>query len=164
MQRFPRLLYAFFEAFIPESHRIANKPYFVYGEENLLHLRKRPGFDAIFDRISRAGFTVKFGPEGMKLSKCVGGMDSGTNIVEDYLRLARDFAQVCAAPVVEIPMHAIPSEQHCAFCKELLIENAAITKCANCGTPQHSECFELNGKCSVFGCESPTRTPELIRV
>jgi len=162
LQRVPRLLFAFFEAFIPSSYRINSRPYIAHCADGLSNLTKRPGFDAAFNRISRAGFSVKLGSSGLKLWKPIGRYDSGNNIVEEYIRLARDFAQVCSCEFVEIPVHAIPSEQHCAYCKELLTENAPVTKCATCGTPQHTECFQLNGKCSVFGCESPARAPELI--
>lgn len=40
----------------------------------------------------------------------------------------------------------------CPYCRTE-IEDAPL-ECPGCGTPHHSECFEENGGCTVFGCSA----------
>ena len=39
----------------------------------------------------------------------------------------------------------------CKICGELLSGETAVC-CSECGVPYHSDCFEYNGKCAIYGC------------
>jgi hypothetical protein len=60
-----------------------------------------------------------------------------------------------------------PGMPKCAYCKQVFDPLADCKACARCKTLHHSDCFALNGKCSVFGCNSretvPVKVPERIR-
>jgi hypothetical protein len=45
-----------------------------------------------------------------------------------------------------------PDKGSCGVCNTQLGE--PIVQCAVCLTPHHLECFEYNGRCSIFGCGS----------
>lgn len=40
----------------------------------------------------------------------------------------------------------------CPVCKSEINELDKITVCPDCGIPHHTECWEMNGGCSTFGC------------
>jgi TM2 domain-containing membrane protein YozV len=43
----------------------------------------------------------------------------------------------------------------CPYCRMPLDEaDGQATMCPGCGTPHHSDCFEENGGCTVFGCSA----------
>ena len=39
---------------------------------------------------------------------------------------------------------------HCLICKENL--TGSITVCPTCRTPHHSDCWQYNGGCAIYGC------------
>lgn len=45
---------------------------------------------------------------------------------------------------------------NCPFCKSELLPDAPVAECATCGTPHHAGCYEEQGGCAVYGCESKT--------
>ena len=51
----------------------------------------------------------------------------------------------------------------CPYCRMPLDEaEGQVTMCQGCGTPHHSDCFEENGGCTVFGCSAaPPPEPKL---
>lgn len=53
--------------------------------------------------------------------------------------------------------HFLQAEK-CAYCKEVLVDAIDSIRCAKCSTLHHRECFSLNGKCTVFGCDSKSTT------
>ena len=40
----------------------------------------------------------------------------------------------------------------CPVCKQEFNELDKVTVCPDCGMPHHTECWEMNGGCSTFGC------------
>ena len=42
---------------------------------------------------------------------------------------------------------------HCPYCGVLLKQENTVV-CASCNTPHHHECFETNGVCTVYSCNS----------
>lgn len=51
----------------------------------------------------------------------------------------------------------------CPYCRTAVEETEGNTLlCSGCGTPHHSDCFEENGGCTVFGCTAaPPAEPKL---
>jgi TM2 domain-containing membrane protein YozV len=48
----------------------------------------------------------------------------------------------------------------CPYCRCPLQEGEPQTVCPGCDTPHHSDCFEENGGCTVFGCShAPSDEP-----
>lgn len=40
----------------------------------------------------------------------------------------------------------------CPVCKQEINELDKVTVCPDCGMPHHTDCWEMNGGCSTFGC------------
>jgi hypothetical protein len=91
----------------------------------------------------------------MKLSKRIHADEMNDVALMSYIRLAQDLAQLSDPEFIHIPVQQLVSEKHCAYCKEPLSETEPTQYCQSCGTPHHKECFELNGKCTVYGCAQP---------
>jgi hypothetical protein len=81
----------------------------------------------------------------------------------EQIRQLKTLANLCSPPMVLIPVHPMDSEKRCAYCKEMMQDDLQQVYCASCNTPHHAECFQLNGRCAVFGCNS-TRQMEPIEV
>lgn len=43
---------------------------------------------------------------------------------------------------------------NCPFCKSALTDATPTVDCAACGTAHHAGCYEEQGGCAVYGCES----------
>jgi TM2 domain-containing membrane protein YozV len=61
----------------------------------------------------------------------------------------------------------------CPYCRtEVGVGEATVTLCKGCSTPHHSDCYEENGGCTIFGCseapaeETPLKilAPDLVRL
>jgi hypothetical protein len=53
-------------------------------------------------------------------------------------------------------IHAHSHQQHerlCPFCRSEI--SGAVWMCPACQTPHHAGCAEENGRCTVFGCNTP---------
>lgn len=42
---------------------------------------------------------------------------------------------------------------NCPYCLSPIEENAETIRCPICGVLHHAECWQMNGKCSVYGCD-----------
>lgn len=157
--RLPRLISAFMEAFVKPEKRVEQLPYFIVTDsaEALADLKKSHSFVTSLQKLSDYGFSIHVDRSGVTLKKRVWNTELENLPYLEILRLVEDFADVCAAPLAEIPLQEIASEQHCAYCKESIGDGAPVTLCSLCKTPHHRECFDLNGGCSVFGCRSHQR-------
>jgi len=40
----------------------------------------------------------------------------------------------------------------CPFCQSPILQGADSVRCPQCGVPYHSECWQANGGCAVYGC------------
>jgi len=51
----------------------------------------------------------------------------------------------------------------CPYCRAVVEpESAQAVHCPGCGTPHHTDCFEENGGCTIFGCSAaPPTEPKL---
>ena len=155
--RMPRLIHAFMDAFLEPRYTL-DQTHFLLGSnslETLQTLERRSGFLPLMQELDDYGFSGRIGPEGIKISKCILPDEMNEFNVMTYIRLARDLAQITEAELIHIPVQKLASEKRCAYCKEMLGDKEAIQYCNWCGTPHHKECFELNGKCTVYGCEQP---------
>jgi hypothetical protein len=54
---------------------------------------------------------------------------------------------------VELMVGNCGKAKRCAYCHEEFDHDSARRLCFSCGSVTHNECIELNGGCSVFGCE-----------
>ncbi|PYV51382.1 MAG: hypothetical protein DMG92_04660 [Acidobacteria bacterium] len=60
----------------------------------------------------------------------------------------------------------------CPYCRSPISTEEPVTTCEGCGTPHHTDCYDENGGCTIFGCsrapaEEPkltVSTPELVSV
>lgn len=48
---------------------------------------------------------------------------------------------------------------HCSVCGDGIalekeLKNSNYAECCKCDTPYHRQCYEFNGKCAIYGCES----------
>ncbi len=46
----------------------------------------------------------------------------------------------------------------CSICQTVIVAGEHILYCPDCGLPFHHECWQENGGCSQYGCESAPRT------
>jgi len=157
--RLPRLLYAFLEAFIPPESRVDHQPYVTLysSQQSVRELKTLSGFLPMLEKLSRLGLSIRLSAHGVTMWKSLQWRDLQEGIFQEMMQTTRDLAQLCGQEPVPIPVQPVSSEERCAYCKEQLRENAVVTYCSVCGTPHHRDCFELNGKCSVFGCTSTRR-------
>lgn len=42
---------------------------------------------------------------------------------------------------------------NCPYCLSPIADNEEKIRCPVCGVAHHAECWRMNGKCSVYGCE-----------
>ncbi len=162
--RLPRLLYAFLDAFLQQGLKVEGTHYLV-GSRNsalLVGLKERNGFIPVLQKLDQAGFSGQMTEQGMKLWKTIQPEDLNDVRLMAFIRLAQDLAHLTDGELVNIPVQQLSSDKRCAYCKELLSEVEPVQYCQWCGTPHHKECFELNGRCTVYGCERPLPQAELL--
>ena len=153
-KRIPRMFYAFAEDFIPEDYRIGATRYFVYGDPSeLAELKDRPEFVRLLERLSYEGYSVTLTGDAVRASKQITDREANDIAIFEQMRLLRDLARACGH-IAPLPLQAAGSVTRCAYCHEEAPNAQDVIHCAVCATPHHQECFELNGKCSVFGCGS----------
>lgn len=154
--RVPRFLFAFLDAFFSPELKIENHPYFLVTSsvQTLQDLKNSSGFSRIFQQVNSGRFSVRIDERGLRMSKTLSPQDLNEFSLLEYMRLARTLTDVCINRWMEIPVQAVPSQEKCAYCKESIEENVLVRCCAVCKTPHHSDCFALNGRCAVFGCNS----------
>jgi Prokaryotic RING finger family 1 len=160
----PRLPFAFLDAFLDPRMKL-DGTYYLTGSRDphiLASLKEKNGFVPLMQKLDQAGFSVQLGEYGMKLWKRARVEDLNDVTLMSYIRLAQDLSHLGDPELIPIPMQPLSSEKHCAYCKELLSELDSVLYCQSCGTPHHKECFELNGRCTVYGCERPVPQPELL--
>lgn len=46
----------------------------------------------------------------------------------------------------------LSGKANCPYCKEEIHPGSLMIQCKRCNTAQHQECWNENGRCSVFGC------------
>lgn len=61
-----------------------------------------------------------------------------------------------AAQVTLRPLRPVDVELHCPFCKSAILADSPVAECGGCGTAHHAGCYEEQGGCAVYGCESKT--------
>jgi TM2 domain/Prokaryotic RING finger family 1 len=50
----------------------------------------------------------------------------------------------------------------CPYCRGPLLPGEPVTECEGCGTRHHTDCYEENGGCTIFGCsKAPVDEPKL---
>jgi hypothetical protein len=154
--RIPRLIFAFLEAYFPSQFQLNGLPYFVVASspEFLRDLKSRTGFLQLLEQLNNARFSVRLNSSGLYLRKMLSQADLNSETMHGYIDLARNLARICDHAYPEIPVHSLESQMRCAYCKELILENVPVTYCSACNTPHHPECFQLNSRCAVFGCNS----------
>jgi hypothetical protein len=155
--RLPRLLYAFLEAFFESRYKLDGTQYLIGARSSdmLAKFQSRPGFLPLMQKMSDLGFSGQMGQYGLKLSKHIRSDEISDIGLMSYIRLAQDLAQLSGPEYIHIPVQQLSSEKHCAYCKEIISETDPAQYCQSCGTPHHKDCFELNGKCTVYGCAQP---------
>jgi hypothetical protein len=161
--RVPRLIYAFLESFISAGLRFDGLPYLVVSSsaDSVAGLKEKTGFLSLITELSKYGLSVRFKDAEIVFRKRLRSRELNDRDFRAMIRLAEDFTQLCSKALIHIPVQPVESENRCAYCKEPMHDDASIIYCSVCGTPHHAECFQLNGKCSVFGCDSsrPVQTP-----
>lgn len=50
-------------------------------------------------------------------------------------------------------MEQTKEKQICPYCLSAIEENDEYILCPACGVAHHHECWQTNGKCSVYGCD-----------
>ena len=156
--RLPRLMYAFLDAFLQPAMKIEGTHYLVGSRnaERMAEWKGRNGFIPLMQKLDHAGFCGQTTQYGLKLWKTVQPSELNDVFLMSCIRLAQDLARMCdPESVINIPVQPLLSEKRCAYCKEMLSELEPAQYCQWCGTPHHQECFQLNGKCTVYGCERP---------
>ncbi len=166
LYRLPQFLFSWIGPILPESTRLGELPYIINGNMDRM---QSPQIHGTLERISRSGYTIHIGSNGVTFTKTLKPEDAMEIPFVETLRTIREFAKLLDGRIFDIPVSEINSESKCAYCKEEMIHPGEVTHCLQCGTPHHSECFDLNGQCSVFGCnssrheENRTRTEQLIQ-
>jgi hypothetical protein len=156
--RLPRLTYAFLDAFLQPGMKIEGTHYLIGSKtsELMSEWKNRNGFVPLMQKLDHAGFSGQTTQYGLKLWKTLHPADVNDVAIMSYIRLVQDLARLCdREEVINIPVQPLSSDKRCAYCKELLSQLEPAQYCQWCGTPHHQECFELNGKCTVYGCERP---------
>jgi len=154
--RVPRLPFAFLEAFLASDQRLADLPYFPFASSPgvIPELKQRNGFLELLQALERLHFSIRFDRNSISLSKTVRREDLNDAALQQMLQLAESLRQLCSVGLEPIPIQPIESLQKCAYCKEVIQQSELVTYCSLCRTPHHTDCFQLNGSCSVFGCAS----------
>ncbi len=164
--RLPRLVYAFLEEFLAAGLKLDRAPYFVLTSQatQVSELKDKPGYLPLMVQLGAAGFSVRFSRDGVSFWKTVSAQDTNQLALVSSIRLGLDLARICSQETLKIPVQPVISEQRCAYCKESIEEMDATISCAVCHTPHHQDCFQLNGKCAVFGCNSTRSVEPLIPI
>ena len=160
--RVPRLVYAFLDAYLRPSMKVEGTHYLIGSRDSeiLPTLIQRNGFVPLLRSLDASGFSGQISKYGLKMWKRIRPQELSDVSIMNYIRLARDLAHVWDTETVIIPVQPVSSDKRCAYCKELLGSVDPVQYCESCGTPHHRDCFELNGRCTVYGCEKPIpRTP-----
>jgi len=154
--RLPRLIYAFLEEFLAAGLRLDRAPYFTFTSQarEVAALKDKPRYLPLMVQLGAAGFSVRFSREDVTIWKTLRDEDTNELALTNFIRFGRDLVRICAQETLKIPVEPVISEQRCAYCKESIEETESTISCAACHTPHHQDCFQLNGKCSVFGCNS----------
>ena len=161
--RLPRLTYAFLDAFLQPAMKVEGTRYLI-GSRNadVIHgFKQRNGFLPVMQKLDQAGFSGQVTRYGLKVWKRVQLEDLHDLQLMHFMRLAQDLSNLLDPDLISIPVQPLFSEKRCAYCKELLSNVDPVQYCQWCGTPHHTECFELNGRCTVYGCERPVPHPEV---
>jgi Prokaryotic RING finger family 1 len=163
LHRMPRLFYAFAEAFISPPLRIDGLPYFSVGSSSAAvgELKSKQGIMNLLSELSVLGFSARFTASELVLKKRLYTRDLQDESLFRAISIAQDLTQLCGKAAIQIPMHTLESDNRCAYCREMIHPDDSVIHCSVCKTPHHSECFALNHKCAVFGCNSsrPVETP-----
>lgn len=61
-----------------------------------------------------------------------------------------------AAPLSLKPLRPIDVELNCPYCKSSILEGTPVAECSGCATAHHAGCYDEQGGCAVYGCESKT--------
>ncbi|HSE40303.1 MAG TPA: RING finger protein [Acidobacteriota bacterium] len=154
MYRVPDFLFSWIGPFLPESARMTDLPYIINGNMERFN---SPTIHSLLERFSRSGYSIHINSNGMTLTKTLSPDDGMEIPFVGILRALRELARLLDRPTIEIPVNELSKESKCAYCKEEMLAGFEVTHCLECGTPHHSECFDLNGKCAVFGCSSYER-------
>jgi hypothetical protein len=156
LYRLPRFLHSLLLSILPSSVMLQRIPYLAGGDGSA-NLDQQALFVPILERLYRAGYSIHTNSKGMTLTKILRSDDSLELPFLETIRNIREFVKHLDGPVIEIPVSEIISDSRCAYCKEEMTNESEITHCLQCATPHHRECFDLNGGCSVFGCNSKRR-------
>ena len=156
LYRMPRLFYAFAEAFISPALRMNGLPYFVVGStsQSVQELKARDGIMNLLSELSTLGFSVRFNASELVLKKRLYMRDLEEQSLLRAIFLAQELTRLCGRAAIQIPLHQLESDNRCAYCKEMIHPEDSVIHCSVCKTPHHSDCFALNSKCAVFGCDS----------
>jgi len=153
------LPYAFMgELYSPQS-RV--EPFFISSPKAAARILAKPGAKALLEKLGQDGFSIRFGSDGITASRSIRRRSTTEFEITDWMRKLDDLITICTA-VETGKIHPVESDQYCGYCKEQINQTDGIIYCASCSTPHHKECFQLNGKCTVFGCGSVRSTDEPI--
>lgn len=164
--RLPRLVYAFLEEFLAAGLKLDRAPYVVLTSQasQIAELKDKQGYLPLMVQLGAGGFSVRFSRDGIKIWKSLRESDTNQFTLVNSIRLGVDLARICSQETLKIPVQPIISEQRCAYCKETIEETEPNISCASCQTPHHHDCFQLNGKCAVFGCNSTRAVDPLVPI
>src|SRR5262245_15595531 len=155
LSRVPRFIFSLLAPILPRSARLEKMPYLAGGDG--LAVLDQQAFTPVLERLYTAGYSIHVNSKGVTLTKILKPEDGMEIPFLETIRTIREFTKLLDGPVIEIPVNAILSDSHCAYCKEEMADQSEITHCLQCATPHHRECFDLNQGCSVFGCNSKRR-------
>lgn len=53
--------------------------------------------------------------------------------------------------------------EFCPYCRAPIALDEPVTDCEGCGTRHHTDCYQENGGCTIFGCsKAPAEEPKLM--
>jgi hypothetical protein len=156
LYRLPRFLHSFLLGLLPGSVIHDRIPYLA-GGDGIADLEQQASIAPILEKLYRAGYSIHTDSRGMTLTKILNPNDGLEIPFLEMIRNIREFKKLLDGPVIEIPVSEIISDSRCAYCKEEMTNESEVTRCLQCATPHHRECFDLNAGCSVFGCNSKRR-------
>jgi hypothetical protein len=109
-------------------------------------LRKSLLFGRFFWRLSRAGFL--FRARGWPASRA--DLDRWLMVAFQLLD-ALPGSDGRDRPSLGPPQAALPPEATCQVCG-MTLSRGVVVSCRRCATPHHKDCWEFNGRCSIFAC------------
>lgn len=119
-------------------------------------LRKRLRDVALFGafrwRLSRAGFLFRVS----KRPASIADLDRWTTLAFDLLDVLPGADGKDRVTLSETRVK-VDAESECGVCGASLAEGALV-RCEKCRTPHHADCWDFNGRCSIFACGSTKRT------